>query len=78
MWLFGEKGALKNFSFNSSYEYLKVWVGPFDSVWRWENTLSYIFPDQKNWSLQFKYSDGRNLDTLEREQILMVGVGYKQ
>ncbi len=78
LWLFGEQGALKNFTFNSSYEYLKVWVGPFDAVWRWENTLNYVFPDQKNWSLQFKYSDGRNLDTLEREKLLTVGVGFKQ
>jgi hypothetical protein len=78
LWLYGVSGGLQNFTFDSAYEYLKVWVGPYDAVWRWENTLSYNFPEQQNWSLQFKYSDGRNLDTLEREQLLTVGIGYKQ
>jgi hypothetical protein len=75
--LFGVWDSLQDFSFNSSYEYLQVWVGAFKSITRWENTLSYTLPDQENWSIQLKYIDGRNLDTFEREKLVMLGVGFK-
>jgi hypothetical protein len=78
LWIFGEKEPFKLFSFNSAYEYLDVLRGPFGAIWRFENTLHYTFPGQENWSLQLSYVDGRNLDTLNREKQITLGVGYKQ
>lgn len=77
-WIFGLDGIFKNFTFNASYESLKVWKGPLDTVARFESALSYAWGDQENWAIELKYVNGRNVDTLEREQIVKIGLGYKQ
>lgn len=77
-WIFGVDGIFKNFTFNTSYENLKVWRGPLDTVSRFESALSYTLGDQDNWAIELKYVNGRNVDTLEREQIVKIGLGYKQ
>lgn len=77
-WIFGVDGIFRNFTFNASYESLKVWRGPLDTISRFESTLSYTLGDQDNWAVELKYVNGRNVDTLEREQIVKLGLGYKQ
>lgn len=77
-WIFGIDGIFKNFTFNTSYESLKVWRGALDTVSRFESALSYTLGDQENWAIELKYVNGRNVDTLEREQIVKLGLGYKQ
>jgi hypothetical protein len=77
-WIFGVDGIFKNFTLSSSYESAKVWKGPFDSISRFESALGYMLGDQNNWAIELKYANGRNLDTLEREQVVMLGLGFKQ
>jgi hypothetical protein len=77
-WIFGVDSLFKNFTLNASYESLKVWKGPLDTISRFESTLSYTLGDQDNWAIELKYVNGRNVDTLEREQIVKIGLGYKQ
>jgi hypothetical protein len=42
-----------------------------------ETSLSYVLPGQEFWSIDLKYVEGRNLDTLEKQQLLTLGVGLK-
>jgi hypothetical protein len=77
-WVFGVDGIFKNLTWSTSYESAKVWRGPLASVSLLESTLSYTLGDQDNWALQLKYANGRNADTLERQQIVTIGLGYKQ
>lgn len=76
--IFGVDGIFKNFTLSGSYEILKVLQGPLDTVSRFETALSYTFGDQDNWALQLKYVNGRNTDSLEREQVVTLGIGYRQ
>jgi hypothetical protein len=70
-------GMFNGFSLRTAYEYLRVLSGPLQTVERLESTLSYKFPDQEFWSIDLKYVNGRNLDTLELQKMLTVGVGFK-
>ena len=55
-----------------------MWRGPLASVSRLEGTLSYTLGDQDNWAIQLKFANGRNADTLERQLIVTIRLGYKQ
>jgi len=72
-----DDGLLKGFSWRNAYEYQYGMRGYYRSVDRFESTLSYKFPDQQNWSLDLAYISGRNLDTLELQQQLTLGLGLK-
>ncbi|HXL67478.1 MAG TPA: hypothetical protein VN930_01800 [Xanthobacteraceae bacterium] len=76
-WIFGTTGLVKNYSFNTNYEFQEAFRGPFD-VARLESKLVYTFPEQQNWSLQLSYVNGRDLNTLERQKQLTLGLGYRQ
>jgi hypothetical protein len=75
--IFGEDGVVAGWSLGAIYEYQKVLQGQFNSVSRFDATLAYTMPGQEFWSMQLKYVNGRNLDTLERVQQLTLGVGLK-
>jgi hypothetical protein len=75
--VFGEAGVFAGWSVSATYEYQKVLQGQFTSVSRFDTVLAYTMPGQEFWSLQLKYVDGRNLDTLERLQQISLGVGLK-
>ncbi|MBK8008785.1 MAG: hypothetical protein IPK23_10450 [Rhizobiales bacterium] len=78
IWLYSTLDLLKNFSLNTSYEHHEVFRGPLERVARFETTLAYALGEQKNWSLNLSYANGRDLNTLEREKVLMLGLGYRQ
>jgi len=75
--VFGETGIFAGWSASAMYEDQEVLQGQFKSVARFDSTLAYTMPGQEFWSLQLKYVDGRNLDTLERLQQISLGVGLK-
>jgi hypothetical protein len=75
--LVDDGGFFNGFSLRTSYEYLKVITGTFDSIDRFESTLSYKFPEQQFWSIDLRFMYGRNLDTLEQQRQLTLGVGFK-
>ena len=75
--IFGEDGIFAGWSLGAIYEYQRVLQGQFTDVSRFDATLAYTMPGQEFWSLQLKYSDGRDLNTLERLQQLTLGVGLK-
>ena len=68
---------LKGFTFNVSYEWYKVLQGPLEMVPRFETSLNYTIGDKELWALQLKYVNGRNLDTLEKQRQITLGVGVK-
>ncbi len=73
-----DTGILQGVGVNVSYDYLKSYGGgPISQVTLFTAVLSYTMPKQEYWSVQLKYSDGRNLDTLEQQQLLTLGVGAK-
>lgn len=72
-----DDGLLKGLSWRNAYEYQYGMRGYYRSVDRFESTLSFKFPDQQNWSIDLAYVSGRNLDTLELQQQLTLGLGLK-
>lgn len=72
-----DDGPLKGYSWRNAYEYQYGQRGYYRTVDRFESTISYKFPDQQNWSIDLAYISGRNLDTLELQQQLTLGLGLK-
>jgi hypothetical protein len=73
-----DTGTIAGVGFNASYDYLKNFgVGPVSQITLFTTALSYTMPKQEYWSIQLKYADGRNLDTLERQRLLTLGLGLK-
>lgn len=64
-------------SFNISYEYGWLIDGPISSVEKFEAAFNYGFGDPSLVSLQVKYTTGRDFDTLQKQQVLAVGLGLK-
>ncbi len=75
VWLFGE-GLLNKFTVTASYEHLETMQGPLASVSKFESALSYLLAE--NWSLQLKYDNGRDVDTLQRQEAVKLSLGYRQ
>ena len=79
---YGDSGTgdeiLDRLQLRFGYEYLRVIQGSFHrSIDRFETTLSYVFPKQEFWSFDVKFWSGRNLDTLEQEKAMTLGIGFK-
>jgi hypothetical protein len=72
-----DDGPLKGLSYNAAYEYLRVFTGPLSTVEYFDTAIGYTFPKQDSWTLNLEYSNGRDLDTLVRQQKIVLGVGYK-
>jgi hypothetical protein len=73
-----DAGALNGFGFNVSYDYLKsLGAAPLSQIALFTAALSYTLPKQEYWSVQLKYTDGRNLDTLEQQRLVTLGIGLK-
>jgi hypothetical protein len=73
-----DTGAVAGIGFSTSYDYQKSYGnGPISNISLFSSTLSYTLPKQEYWSVQLTYADGRNLDTLERQRLLTLGVGLK-
>jgi hypothetical protein len=73
-----DMGMLAGFGFLVSYDYLRCFcVGAVSQITLFTASLSYTIPKQEYWSIQLKYTDGRNLDTLEQQRLLTLGVGLK-
>jgi hypothetical protein len=74
--VYGE-GALDGYTYNLSYEILKVFQGPLSSVSRFETSVNYTLSQLPTWTVQLKYVDGRNLDTLQQQRQITLGLGLK-
>ena len=75
--LTGWDGSIfENAGITASYEYLRVFKGPLDSVHRFESAFTYGLAKSLV-GLQVKYAEGHDLDTLEKERKLTLGVGLK-
>lgn len=71
-------GILEGFGVHVSYDYLKSLGGdPVSNIALFTAALSYTLPKQQYWNIQLKYTDGRNLDTLEQQRLITLGVGLK-
>lgn len=75
--LMADGGPFNGFSLRTAYEYLKFLDGPLNSIDRFESVLSYKLPDQQFWSIDLRYTKGRNLDTLDKQHQIVVGLGFK-
>jgi len=76
LYLYGAN-ALEGWSYIISYVYLSGFAGPYSNVKRWENTLNYSLSSDDMWSFQLKYIYGQDLDTLQMQKALTMGVGFK-
>jgi hypothetical protein len=72
-----DDALLKGFSVDAFYEYLKVILGQPSAIGRFESTVTFTFPKQQFWNIQLHYVNGRDLDTLARQQLVTLGVGLK-
>jgi hypothetical protein len=73
-----DTGMLQGVGVRFAYDYLKSHGGgPMSQVTLFTAIVSYPMPKQEYWSVQLKYTDGRNLDTLEQQQLLTLGIGLK-
>ena len=72
-----DTGPLSGVGLNVAYDYLKSYGGQISQISLWTAALSYTMPKQEYWSVQLKYIDGRNLDTLEQQQLVTLGIGLK-
>ena len=70
-------GTFDGFSWLNAYEYQYGISGYYKSVDQFESKISYSFGYQQNWSISLDYISGRNLDTLELQQQLTLGLGLK-
>lgn len=77
IWLYGDEKPFEGWSFTASYEFLKATRGPLYALRRFETTLSYALPDSPFWSVNLDYVNGRNLQTLEEQQQITLGLGLK-
>jgi hypothetical protein len=76
LYLYGA-GPLEGFSYISSFVYLDTFAGRLSHVTRYENSLSYALTGDDTWSLQLKYVYGPDLDTLQWQKMLTLGLGLK-
>jgi|HubBroStandDraft_2_1064218.scaffolds.fasta_scaffold11692_5 hypothetical protein len=76
LYLYGA-GPLEGFSYISSFVYLTDFAGQRIRVARYENSLNYSLSSDDTWSLQLKYVYGPDLDTLQQQKMLTLGLGLK-
>jgi hypothetical protein len=76
LYLYGA-GALEGWSYTASYVYLTRFAGSVSNVQRFEDALNYSLSSDDTWSLQIKYVYGPDLDTLQFQKLLTVGIGLK-
>lgn len=74
--LFGE-GALSGLTYDVSYETYDVTSGLIKQISYFQTSLAYNFGTQNLASLKIGYQYGRDLDTLEKLNIISVGFGLK-
>jgi hypothetical protein len=73
-----DTGVISGFGLNAAYDYQRSYGnGPFSNISLFTGTLSYSPPKQNYWSVQLQYLNGRNLDTLQNQQMVTLGVGLK-
>lgn len=68
---------MNGFSWRNIYDFYYGITGYYRTIDRFESKISYKFPDQKYWSIDLDYISGRNLDSLQLQQQLTLGVGLK-
>jgi hypothetical protein len=76
LYLYGAN-TFEGWSYIVSYVYLSGFAGPYSNVKRWENTLNYSLSSNDMWSVQLKYIYGQDLDTLQMQKAVTIGVGFK-
>jgi hypothetical protein len=74
--LFGE-GIFSGFTYDVSYETYDVFAGLLKQISYFQTTLAYDFGSAKLMSIMLTYQYGRNLDTLEKLNIVTLGLGLK-
>lgn len=74
--LFGE-GPLNGFTYDVSYETYEVFEGLLKQIALFQTTLAYSFGTNQLMSIQASYNYGRDLNTLEKLNIVTVGLGLK-
>jgi len=73
-----DTGVLSGFGFNAAYDYQRSYGHePFSNITLFTSSLSYTLPKQEYWSVQLTYADGRDLNTLQKQQLLTLGIGLK-
>jgi hypothetical protein len=73
-----DTGVFSGIGLNATYDAQRSYgTGSIPYIELFTSTLSYTFPQQQYWSLQLSYNDGRNLDTLQKEQVVTLGLGLK-
>jgi hypothetical protein len=74
---YGE-GALDGFSYTLSYEILEVLQsGPPSSLHLFQTSLNYTLSQLPAWSIKLQYVDGKDLDTLQDQKQITLGLGLK-
>jgi hypothetical protein len=74
--LFGE-GIFSGFTYDVSYETYDVFEGLLKQISYFQTSLAYDFGSAKLMSIMLSYQYGRNLDTLEKLNIITLGLGLK-
>ncbi len=73
-----DAGVLSGFGINTSYDYQRAYGdSPISDIELFSATVSYTLPKTQFWSVQLTYADGRDLNTLQKQQLLTLGVGLK-
>ncbi|NPU65454.1 hypothetical protein HL667_10660 [Bradyrhizobium sp. 83012] len=74
--VYGE-GVLAGFTYTAGYEWYQIVGGPLPNVSLFQTALNYDIGKSKLVSVQLKYQNGRNLDTLEPIDQITLGLGVK-
>ena len=72
-----ESSMLNGISIPIDYTYLRGFSGAFTSVRQFTAAINYTLPKTKYVTVGISYSNGRNLDTFEAQQVYKVSLGLK-